>query len=72
MLVNIAFWQIFTASSNEGQSFITTIGLFPPSSRDILFKFESFPELEISFPTSVEPVNAILSTSKFLTKAAPV
>ncbi len=47
------------------------LGDLPPSSR--VMRFSVRPALDpISLPTSVEPVNASLSTSSWSTRAAPV
>ncbi len=45
-------------------------GDLPPSSSDTRFSV-SVAALLIAFPTSVEPVNAILSTPGCVTSAAP-
>src|SRR5262249_3812784 len=53
-----------SASSN------TMFGLLPPSSSETFFKFPAA-AATISLPTSVEPVNAILSTPLCAASAAP-
>jgi len=56
-----AKFDYYTAKSISA-SFKIIFGLFPPNSRLILFKF--YVEFyKISFPTAVDPVNAILSIS---------
>ena len=53
-----------SASSN------TMFGLLPPSSSETFFRFP-VAACTISLPTSVEPVNATLSTSSWAARAAP-
>ena len=53
-----------SASSN------TMLGLLPPSSSETFLRFPAA-ACTISFPTSVEPVKAILSTSLCAASAAP-
>ena len=53
------------ASSN------TMLGLLPPSSRVSFFRLLAPEAATISLPTSVEPVNATLSTSLWAARAAP-
>ncbi|CAB4760797.1 unannotated protein [freshwater metagenome] len=59
-----------TASSIAASSKII-FAAFPPSSSVALF-FVAAIDLAIAFPTSVEPVKAILFTSGWFTSAAPV
>src|SRR5215469_955466 len=47
------------------------LGDLPPSSRVIFFRLLAPEALTISLPTSVEPVNATLSTSGWAAMAAP-
>lgn len=47
-------------------------GDFPPNSKEIFFKLLTEHFYMISYPTSVEPVNEILSTSGWSTRQAPV
>ena len=46
-------------------------GLLPPSSSVTRFKFDSAAAFMIRWPTSVDPVNATLSTSMCRASAAP-
>src|SRR6267154_6601232 len=48
----------------------TMFGDLPPSSKETFFELPAA-ACTISFPTSVEPVKAILSTSQFAASAAP-
>ena len=49
----------------------TMLGLLPPSSRVSFFRLLAPEAATISLPTSVEPVNATLSTSLWAARAAP-
>ena len=69
MLKKSAMWDISTACSRSQSSMMTT-GLLPPSSR-VTFLTVSAAALWISFPTSVDPVKATLSTSGWDEIAAP-
>ena len=59
-----------TASSIAASS-NTMLAALPPSSNVAVFLVADI-DLAIALPTSVEPVNAILLISGWLTKAAPV
>jgi hypothetical protein len=56
---------------STGASSKTTLAALPPSSR-VTFLCDPATDFAIARPTAVEPVNATLSTSGWLTIAAPV
>ena len=62
---------VSTAISISASS-IMIRGDLPPNSNEILFKLVIEQFYIINYPTSLDPVNAILSTLGWLTKAAPV
>ena len=66
----MAFAAPAIAASRSPASLKMMFGDFPPSSRLTFFRFPAA-AFTISLPTSVEPVNAILSTSSCAASAAP-
>ena len=64
--IALAVPQIATSMSASGN---TIAGDLPPSSSDTFFRFPA--ACTISLPTSVDPVNATLSTSGCAASAAP-
>lgn len=71
MLKNSPKCAVSTALSKSASAKIM-FGDLPPSSKVVLFKLLFAALALMSCPTSVEPVNAILSTWGWSTKAAPV
>src|SRR5215471_6983952 len=57
-------------ATSMSASLKTTLGDLPPSSREIFFRLP-VEAWTISLPTSVDPVNATLSTSSCAARAAP-